>query len=310
MGAPDPRPDTLTEISVEVAGIDAELVADAFRQACSEGVAIEAPSRFDRETETYVLDGDAPALVKGYLPAAEDAVRIGDALRLALQAAPLDRPLVWQRPRRLRETDWRDAWKKHFGVQRIGRGVVIVPSWIEYKLREGEVVVRIDPGMAFGTGQHPTTAMCLRALEEIGPGDAAVLDLGCGSGILSITAVLLGARRVLALDIDPQAIDVAAQNAADNGVAEAVEVRTGTIEGGGALDESFDLALANISGLALEGLAPALAGVLKVGGRLIAGGFLEDVVDSLARTFEANGLRVERVVEDGIWRTIIARRDS
>ncbi|MCH7809687.1 MAG: 50S ribosomal protein L11 methyltransferase, partial [Chloroflexi bacterium] len=82
------------------------------------------------------------------------------------------------------------------------------------------------------------------------------------------------------------------------------------IEGGGALDESFALALATISGLALEGLAPALASVLKVGGRLIAGGFLEDVVDSLVRTFEANGLRVERVVEDGIWRTILARRDS
>ncbi len=169
MSAPDPRPDSLTEISVETAGIDAELVADAFRQAWSEGVAIEAPSRFDRETETYVLDGNAPALVKGYVPPADDAKRIADALKLALQAAPLDRPLVWKRSRRLHETDWRDAWKKHFGVQRIGHGIVIVPSWIEYKKREGEIVVRIDPGMAFGTGQHPTTAMCLRALEEIDP---------------------------------------------------------------------------------------------------------------------------------------------
>ncbi|MCH8050953.1 MAG: 50S ribosomal protein L11 methyltransferase [Chloroflexi bacterium] len=310
MSAPDPRPDSLTEISVETAGIDAELVADAFRQACSQGVAIEAPSRFDRETETYVLDGDAPALVKGYVPAAEDASRIGDALRLALQAAPLDRPLVWQRPKRLRETEWRDAWKKHFGVQRIGHGIVIVPSWIEYKPREGEIVVRIDPGMAFGTGQHPTTAMCLRALEEIGPGGAAVLDLGCGSGILSIAAVFLGARHVLALDTDPQAIKVAAQNAADNGVAKAIEVRIGTIEEEGAPDETFDLALANISGLALERLAPALASVLKPGGRLIAGGFLEDRVDSLGRAFGANGLRTERVVEDGVWRTILARRDS
>ena len=310
MSASDPRPDSLTEISVETAGIDAELVADAFRQACSEGVAIEAPSRFDRETGTYMLDGDAPALVKGYVPAAEDAARIGDSLRLALQAAPLDRPLVWQRPKHLRETDWRDAWKKHFGVQRIGHGIVIVPSWIEYKLRQGELIIRIDPGMAFGTGQHPTTAMCLRALEEIDPRDAAVLDLGCGSGILSIAAVLLGARRVLALDTDPQAIKVAAQNVADNGVTEAIEMRIGTIEEKGAQDETFDLALANISGLALERLAPALSSVLKPGGRLIAGGFLEDRVDGLKRTFEANGLRVGRVVKDGIWRTVVARRDS
>jgi len=309
MSAPDPGPDSLTEISVETAGIDAELVADAFRQACSEGVAIEAPSRFDRETETYVLDGDAPALVKGYVPAGEDAERIGDTLRLVLQAAPLDRPLVWQQPKRLHETDWRNAWKKHFGVQHIGRGVVVVPSWIEYKPRAGEVIVRIDPGMAFGTGQHPTTAMCLRALEEVGPRDATVLDLGCGSGILSIVAVLLGARSVLALDIDPLAIKAAAENTADNGVAEAIEIRAGTIEEG-APDQTFDLALANISGLTLERLAPSLAGVLKPGGRLIASGFLEDTVDSLKSALEASGLHVERVVEDGVWRAIVARRDT
>ncbi len=310
MCAPDAGPDPLIEISVETAGIDAELVADAFRQACSEGVAIEAPPRFERATETYVLDGDAPALVKGYLRAAEDAERIGEALMLALQSAPLDRPLVWQQPRRLLEADWRDAWKKHWGVQRIGRGVVVVPSWIEYKLREGEIAVRIDPGMAFGTGQHPTTAMCLRALEEIGPQDAAVLDLGCGSGILSIAAVLLGARRALALDIDPQAVKAAAQNAADNGVAGAVETRAGTIEDNGALAETFDLALANISGLTLERLAPALAVVLKPGGRLVASGFLEDAVEGLRRAFEANGLSAERVVKDGVWRAIVARRDQ
>ena len=310
MSAQDPAPGSLIEISVETAGIDAELVADAFRQACSEGVAIEAPSRFDRATETYVLDGDAPALVKGYVPAADDAVRIGDTLRLALQAAPLDRPLVWQQPRRLHETDWRNAWKKHFGVQRIGRGIVVVPSWIEYTLHAGEIVVRIDPGMAFGTGQHPTTAMCLRALEEIDPHDATVLDLGCGSGILSIVAVLLGARRVLALDIDPLATKAATENAVDNGVAKAIEVRTGTIEETGAPDEAFDLALANISGLTLERLAPALAGALRPGGRLVASGFLEDTVDNLRLAFEASGLRVERVVEDGVWRAILARRDS
>ncbi len=310
MSAPDPAPGSLIEISVETAGIDAELVADAFRQACSEGVAIEAPSRFDRATETYVLDADAPALVKGYVPAADDAVRIGDTLRLALQGAPLDRPLAWQQPRRLHETDWRNAWKKHFGVQRIGHGIVVVPSWIDYTLRAGEVVLRIDPGMAFGTGQHPTTAMCLRALEETGAEDADVLDLGCGSGILSIAAVLLGARRVLALDTDPDAIKAAAENVADNGVAEAVEVRIGTIEEGSAPDATFDLALANISGLALERLAPALGGALSPGGRLILSGFLADAVDGLQRALEANGLRAERVVEDGVWRAVLARRDS
>jgi ribosomal protein L11 methyltransferase len=297
----------LTEIAVETAGIDAELVADVFRQACREGVAIEAPSRLDPATDTYVTDGDAPALVKGYVPADDDATRIRDSLRLALKAAPLGRPLRWKRPKRLRETDWREAWKKYFGVQRIGRAVVIAPSWVDYRLREGETVVRIDPGMAFGTGQHPTTAMCLRALEESGARGADVLDLGCGSGILSIAAALLGAKRVLALDIDPQATKATVQNAAANGVAAVIEARTATLEAD-APQAAFDLALANISGLALDRLAPALAGALRPGGCLVASGFLEDAVDGLRRSFEAAGLRVEKVIEEGVWRAIIARR--
>jgi ribosomal protein L11 methyltransferase len=301
-------PGALIEIAVETAGIDAELVADVFRQACPQGVAIEAPSRLDPATETYVPDGDAPALVKGYVPAGDDASGIRDRLRLALQAAPLDRPLRWKRPKRLRETDWREAWKKYFGVQRIGRAVVIAPSWVDYKLREGETVVRIDPGMAFGTGQHPTTAMCLRALEENGVRDAAVLDLGCGSGILSIAAALIGARRVLALDIDPQATKATSQNAAANGVADVIEVRTSALEAAGP-EAEFDLVLANISGLALDRLAPDLARALRPGGCLVASGFLEDAVNGLKLSFKAAGLRNEQVVEDGVWRAIIARRE-
>jgi ribosomal protein L11 methyltransferase len=298
---------TLFEIAVETSGIDAELVADVFRQACPEGVAIETPSRLDPATETYVPDGDAPAVVKGYLPAAADAVRVRESMRLALGAAPLDRPLRWKRIRRLKEEDWRESWKKYFGVQRIGRGVVIVPSWIDYATRDGETVVRIDPGMAFGTGQHPTTAMCLRALENIGVAGATVLDLGCGSGILSIAAALLGARRVVALDIDPQAVKATRENAAANGVAGVVEPTVGTVSEG-ATAAARDLALANISGLALERLAPALAASLKTGGRLVSSGFLEDAVDGLKRAYVAAGLTVERVDEEGVWRAIVARK--
>ena len=304
----EPATGALIEIAVETAGIDAELVADVFRQACPDGVAIEAPSRLDAATETYVPDGDAPAIVKGYLPGTADADRIRNTLRLALQGAPLDRPLRWKRIKRLKESDWRESWKKYFGVQRIGRGTVIVPSWIDYKLREGETVVRIDPGMAFGTGQHPTTAMCLRGLEDIGVAGATALDLGCGSGILSIAAALLGAARVVALDIDPQAIKATCQNAEANGVAGAIEPAVGTLEAGAGPDAAYDAVLANISGITLDRLAPEIARALKPGGRLVASGFLDDTVDGLRRAFEAAGLTVERVIEEGVWRAIIARR--
>jgi len=292
------------EIAVEVAGIDAETVADAFRQCCSGGVAIEPAARL--EGEAYVVDGDAAALVKGYLPPGEDSAGVRRSLRLALRFAPLERPPRWRRARRLREEDWRDSWKRYFRPQRIGKRLLVKPSWATYEVAAGDTVIEIDPGMAFGTGQHPTTAMCLRALEErLRPGDA-VLDLGAGSGILAIAAARLGAKRALALDIDPQAVKAARENAAANGVQGVVEVREGTLPEG-APGERCDMVVANISGLTIERLAPEFAESLREGGTLIVSGFLEDSVDGLSRALEAAGFRVERVDAEGVWRAIVAR---
>jgi ribosomal protein L11 methyltransferase len=291
------------EIAVEVAGIDAEIAADVLRQACSGGAAIQSSTRFDPNSDTYVVDGDASAIVRGYLPDDGEAGRIRGSVRLALRMAPLQTAPRWRRVRRLKESDWRESWKKHFGVQRIGRALVVKPSWTQYRLKDGEIVIEIDPGMAFGTGQHPTTAMCLRALEELVLPGNSVLDLGCGSGILGIAAAKLGAARVLALDIDPNAVRAARENAAANGAAVAVEVREGSLDG----DEVFDLIVANISGLTLERLASALARSQAPGGVLITSGFLEDAVAGLTAAYRAAGLTVEPIVEDGVWRTIIAR---
>ena len=308
------QPDAWLEIAVEVAGIDSEVAADIFRQACPGGVAIQPASRFDPASDAYVVDGDAPALVSGYLPAGPDSRRVQRSLRLALGMAPLQTPPRWRRVRRLREQSWRDSWKKHFGVQRIGRALVVKPSWVQYRLKGGEIVLEIDPGMAFGTGQHPTTAMCLRALEDLIRPGATVLDLGCGSGILAIAAARLGAASVLALDIDPNAVRAARENAAVNGVTGIVEVREGTLDvetprrRAPYLAAQFDVIAANISGLTLERLGPALARSLAPGGVLITSGFLEDAVEGLARAYGSAGMSPVRVVEDGVWRAIIAKR--
>jgi len=292
------------EIGVEVAGIDADLAADVLRQACPGGIAIQSASRFDHASDSYVADGDALALVCGYLPAGRDSERIRRSLRLAMRAAPLDRPPRWRRVRRLREESWRDSWKKHFGIQRHGRALVVKPSWTRYRLRGGDIVIEIDPGMAFGTGQHPTTAMCLRALEDCVRPGADVLDLGCGSGILAIAAAKIGATKVRALDLDPNAVRAARENAVANGVANVVGVREGTLDVAGG---PFDVIVANISGLTLERLAADLARSLGPGGSLITSGFLDDAVAGLARAFEATGLTVVKVIDDGVWRAIIAR---
>ncbi len=299
----DPQSGPWIEISVEVAGIDSEIAADLLRQACPGGVAIETPSRLDRATETYIPDGDAPSLVKGYMHPAEDIDRVRRNLEIALQTAPLQRPAVWHDTRELADEDWRDAWKKYFGVQRIGRRLVIVPSWVEHKPKPDDIVLLIDPGMAFGTGQHPTTAMCLAALEEVVTDDSSLLDLGCGSGILAIAAAKLGAAGIVAIDNDPQAIKATLANAAGNSVQ--IDAREGTLE---TLSEQFDVVVANISGLTLQRLAPLLAESLVPGGCLIASGFLDETVGELSAAFEAAGFTIERVIEDGIWRAVVARR--
>jgi ribosomal protein L11 methyltransferase len=290
---------------VEVAGIDAETVADAFRQHSPGGVAIEPTVR--PRGDEYVVDGDAPALVKGYLPPVADSVRVRRSLRLALRFAPLERPPRWRRARRLPEERWRDSWKRYFRPRRIGRRLLVRPSWAACRAKAGDTVIEIDPGMAFGTGQHPTTAMCLRALEEsVRPGDG-VLDVGTGSGILAVAAAKLGARRVLALDIDPQAVKAARENAAANAVADVVEVREGTLSDG-VSGERFDLIVANISGLTIDRLAASLAGALRDGGALIVSGFLEDAVGGLSRVLAETGLEVGRAQADGVWRAMVARK--
>jgi len=305
--SPRRRADWL-EIAVEVAGIDSELVVEILRQGCPGGVVIEPAVQADATGEGHIVDGDAPALVKGYLPPDRDSARVRRSLRLALGLAPLQQPPRWHRSRYLPAQVWQDSWKRYFRPRRVGRSLLVKPSWASCALRASDIVIEIDPGMAFGTGQHPTTAMCLRTLEETVQPGMGILDLGTGSGILAIAAAKLGAASVLALDIDPLATKAARQNAAANRVEALVDVRQGGLSEAEAATDSFDLIVVNISSLTTEQLAPAFGRSLRAGGVLIASGFLEDAVEDLCRIFRHAGLTVARVLEDGVWRAIVARK--
>jgi ribosomal protein L11 methyltransferase len=283
----DETPARWLEVAAVVSREAEEAAADILRRFAPRGVAIEPA-------------GEA-VVVKAWLPDDAGIARQRRAVRRALASLPGTVRTRW-----LREEDWAEAWKAFFPVLRVSRRLVICPAWRSYRARPGEAVIRLDPGMAFGTGQHPTTLMCLRALEETVRPGATVLDLGAGSGVLALAAARLGAASVLALDTDPQAVRAACDNVRLNGLEAVVRVEEGTLQG---TPHSFDVIAANISPSVIIELAAAMAAALKPGGVLIAGGFSEERAAEVAAALTAAGLSVERTLSDGEWRTVVGWRN-
>ncbi len=211
------------------------------------------------------------------------------------------------RQRVLEEEDWQDAWKKHFDILRIGKRTVVAPSWREYAPRPEDAVIRLDPGMAFGTGHHPTTKMCLELLEELVSPGSSVLDVGCGSGILSIAAARLGAARVFGLDIDRDAAGSAISNVRDNALEQQVEIAEGTLPHEGAPASRFDVAVANISAKVASEMAEHLVSAVKPGGRLLVSGILLENKAGVAERLSAAGARGTTTKVDGDWVTLVSR---
>lgn len=206
----------------------------------------------------------------------------------------------------LKREDWRDVWKKHFDVVRVSSRLVVKPSWRDFQPAKDDVVVEIDPGMSFGTGGHPTTRFCLRMIDETAAlnGAGAFLDVGCGSGILTIAAAKLGFAPLTAIDNDPAAVNVAAENLSANGISP--EIPRVTPEGPIALlkeNQRYDLIAANILAPVLMELGDSLVGLLARNGRLILSGILVEEYDAVAKAFERRGCRSEKECEDGDWKS-------
>ncbi len=210
------------------------------------------------------------------------------------------------RERVIEEQDWQNAWKDHFYPLRIGRNIVICPTWREHQAGPSDRVVLLDPGMAFGTGHHPTTRTCLEALEDLVEPTSRVLDVGCGSAILSMTAVALGAASAVGLEIDPIAARTANDNVAINGQESRVTIAQGTLPNPLALERSFDIVVANISAKVVTGLAPQLIHAMAGDGRLVASGIIQDHVDGVVSAIESHGGSIEDRFVDGDWVTLLA----
>jgi ribosomal protein L11 methyltransferase len=299
------------ELAVE-ADIEAvEAVCEILARVAPGGTSVEPGFELVEDGLGARIDTARPATIRAYVPArdqaaADRAVALVTEALGHLQAFGL-RPIGDLRTSVVDEADWAEAWKTHFHVIRLGRRLVIKPSWRRHHHEGDEVVIDLDPGMAFGTGLHPTTRLCLEALEaraDRGPLGRA-LDVGCGSGILSIAAVKLGATRALGVDIDPIAIEATLANARHNRVGKRVRAREGSVPSG---EGPFDLVLANlIAGLLVE-LADALAAELVPGGTLIASGIFIDREPEVRRALEGAGLELTGRRDETDWVALEAVR--
>ena len=323
------------ELSVQCEQEAVESVSELFAGVgYNGGVAIEQPFIGSPDGPDYAIDRTRPVVVRTYVPVDEQTEEVRARLEQGLWALGMLRPIGALEWRVLAEEDWANAWKAYYPIQRIGERWVIVPSWLDYEPSANDLVLELDPGMAFGTGLHPTTRLCLRLLERYGQSGQRAMDLGCGSGILAIALAKLGAEEVLAVDNDPIAVDATIQNVARNTV-ETVRVVEGILGEGAALPhwlgsdwgtvqrarssggipitlepvDEFDLIVANILANVHILLAPNLRRALKSGGLLVTSGIIADRAADVEQAFAAAGLALVERMEEGDWVALVHRKE-
>ena len=205
---------------------------------------------------------------------------------------------------KVEQEDWQNGWRKYYHPMEIGRHLAVVPSWQEYETDRVKLI--LDPGLAFGTGGHETTSLCLEALDQLVRGGERVLDIGTGSGILAIAALKLGAAQAEGVDIDPVAVRTAGENAALNGVADRLTVLVGDLSD--KASGQYQIITANIVANAIMALAPAVPGLMAEGGVFIASGIIDTRKEEVIAALQAAGLKVQEVKEKRGWECIVCTK--
>lgn len=202
------------------------------------------------------------------------------------------------------EEDWANTWKQYYKPSKVGEKIVVKPIWEEYEQKEGELVVNLDPGMAFGTGTHETTRMCIQALEKYVKEESTVFDVGCGSGILAIAAAKLGAKLAVGVDLDPVAVESSIENVGYNNLNN-IEILHGNLVE--VIDGKSDIVVANILAEIICILTDDVKRVMKDGGVFITSGIIHDRVDMVCEKLQATGFEVIEKNRDGEWNCIVAK---
>lgn len=305
------------ELQVITTSEASDAVSEVLYDEGASGVLIEDPNDFkmlnrDEKRWDYVDEELVKLLgedtrVKGYFLSedfSEDKLRSIELRIGRLDEYGLDRGKGIVTTREVNDEDWATAWKKYYKPAKIGERVVIKPTWEEYEARAGEVIVELDPGMAFGTGTHETTMMCVKLLEKYVGKGCTVFDVGCGSGILGITAARLDAGRVVCVDIDEVSCKVSRENAELNKVTDKLDIRCGNL-----LDvvaDKADVIVANIIADIIISFSEDAMGFLKESGVFISSGIIRDRRDDVLIKLRKQGFKALEVLEMGEWCAIAA----
>ena len=296
------------EISIKTTHEATEVIAEIFHEVGASGVVIEDPALVNEYRASGAWDyTDIPeatnteiVTVKAYLPVDE---QLDDKLAVfknrvdELAGHNIDKGLGDINCTEIQDEDWSTTWKEYFHPIKVGDLIVIKPSWEEYNASPDDIIIELDPGMAFGTGTHHTTSMCIRLLEEIIKGGQEVFDVG--TGVLAITAAKLGAMKVTAVDFDPVAVRVAKENIEANHVS--AIITTGQSDLLKNVDGKADVIIANIIADIIIRLLDDIPNRLKLGGTMIASGIIADRLSDVTKAVIDHGLTVDRVIEEGGW---------
>lgn len=307
------------EVSIKTTHEATDVIAELFQDAGASGVVIEDPELVNDYIDAGMWDFSDIAraddtdtvTVKAYLSADDELdsrlTHLADLVENFKQQAP-EIPkgaclISWQL---VQDEDWADNWKQYFHTDKVGKHIVIKPTWEDYLAQPEDVVVELDPGAAFGTGTHPTTAMCIRSLEELVKSGMRVFDVGTGSGVLAITAAKLGASDVTAMDYDKMAVKVAAENIKQNHVDNVV--KTGVSDILKSFTGKADLIVANIIADIIIELFDELDEYLAPGGKLLASGIITERLTDVTDACQLHGFSVRDVTVEKGWAAMVINR--
>lgn len=306
------KPQVWLETSIVCSGELAEAVAEVFSRFSPEGVVINSVTHYDALGHEEIPTGDMQ--VVAYFPQDENTESIRRQLEEAIwhlsQIAPLD-PIAYKL---VRDQNWMEAWKANYQPLKIGRNLIVLPAWVDPSLAEGRIPIIISPDMAFGTGTHPSTQLCMLALEKYGVKQMDVIDIGTGSGILSIEAAKLGANRILGVDNDPDAIPSAINNAMLNGVADKILFEVGThtdvLNRTDGLSQSPRVIANILSPILANMLSTGLVDLLSPSGLLFLGGVLEHQAQGLADLARTLGLSLRETLQQEDWVVLVLHKPA